>query len=99
MTDYLVTTRVRRDPRSIRDYVSAENPRAARRLLASVRAVFEMLATHRMVGRRRDEPPRRLELPADSYMVVYQEEGGRIRILRVLHSRRAIGRAFAEPTE
>jgi toxin ParE1/3/4 len=75
---------------SARDHLTAENPLAAKALLASVSDALKRLRKHPRLGRivpeRRSLGYREIILPP--YRLVYEVAGGEIRILRLWHSRR-----------
>lgn len=77
---------------AIRDYIAADNPTAADRILASVRNAVERLAefpeSGRVVPERRAQGYR--EVIVVPYRVVYSVVGGDVRILRVWHGRRSM---------
>ena len=97
MTRYILSPPAFRDLEQIDDYVSVDNPAAAGRLLDSFRATFDLLAATPAAGRRRDELGQGVRsFPVGTYVVFYRVVGGTVEILRVLHGRRDLGRAFEE---
>jgi toxin ParE1/3/4 len=95
MSAYRISRPAQRDLQSIDEYISADNPDAADRLLESFRSTFELLATYPASGRRRDElRPDVRSFPVGSYVVFYREVGDTIEVLRVLHGSHDIDAAF-----
>lgn len=95
MNDYVVSPRALNDLAAIDDYISADNPAAAERLLESFRETFALLASVPEAGRRRDEVIAGIRsFPVGSYVIFYRIIRGRVEIVRVLHGSRDIRRAF-----
>jgi toxin ParE1/3/4 len=91
---YRITAEAERDLAEITSYISADSPAAADRLLDSFIAMFETLASAPAAGRRRDDLRRGVRsFPVGVYLVFYQV-GTDIEILRVIHGRRDIEKAF-----
>lgn len=81
------------DLRSIGAYIALENPEAAYRTLAHIKAAADMLEQHPLMGRlgRNPESPkeiRELVVPSLPYILPYYIEGAEIRILAVMHTSR-----------
>ena len=97
MSRYILSAPALRDLEQIDDYVSADNPVAADRLLDSFRAAFDLLAAMPAAGRRRDEIGQGVRsFVVGMYVIFYRVVGGSVEIVRVLHGRRDIGGAFEE---
>jgi toxin ParE1/3/4 len=95
VSGYDVSPEARLDLLEIGDYVGAENPSAAVRLLDSFRSTFELLADRPGAGRLRPEFRRGLRsFPIGSYLVFYREVGSGVEIVRVVHGRRDLRRVF-----
>lgn len=95
MSTYRIARPAQRDIQAIDDYISADSPDAADRLLESFRSAFELLATYPAAGRLRDElRPGVRSFPAGNYVIFYRLAGDMIEILRVLHGSRDIDAAF-----
>ncbi|WP_309471294.1 MULTISPECIES: type II toxin-antitoxin system RelE/ParE family toxin [Thalassospira] len=76
----------RADLLGIVDYISDDNPDAAQRVKDDIQMKAEKLITFPGIGRSgRVENTRELVV-GENYIIVYQEDGLRIRILRVLHA-------------
>jgi toxin ParE1/3/4 len=90
---FALTSSALHDLAAIDDYVRAESPAAADRLLASLQATFALLATNPAMGRRRDElRPGLRSFPVGTYVAFYRIVGDVVEIVRVLHGRRDIER-------
>jgi len=78
------------DLREIRDYVSQDDPNAARRLALRIRKGVEHLADHPRSGRvvPEFEQDNRREVIVSPYRIVYEVQANRVVVLRVLHGRR-----------
>ena len=95
MTGHVLSPLALRDLGEIDDYIGAENRSAAERLLATIEGACTMLAENPAAGRRRDDLlPGIRSFPVGSYVDFYRQVGDGIEILRVLHGRRDIDRAF-----
>jgi toxin ParE1/3/4 len=92
---YRITADADRDLAEITSYISADSPAAANRLLDSFVAMFETPASAPAAGRRRDDLRRGVRsFPVGVYLVSYRQVGTDIEILRVIHGRRDIEKAF-----
>ncbi len=97
MSSNLLSPEAESDLDAIAAYISADNPPAARRLLSSFRATFEVLAATPGVGRGRDDiRPGPRSFPVGEYLVFFRETRGAIELVRVLHGRRDVMRVLAE---
>jgi|CXWL01.1.fsa_nt_gi plasmid stabilization system protein ParE len=81
-----------RDLEAIVDYLSAENPAAAERVLAELEAAFAKLGEFPQMGHRRPDLTSRplLFWQVFSYLVVYRPGEDRVEVARVLHSARDV---------
>jgi toxin ParE1/3/4 len=85
----LVWTRLaRQDRNTIREYIAADNPRAAIDLdeLLSMKAAY--LVEHPGLGRLGRVPGTRELVAHRNYILIYDVVGDHIRMLRVLHAAR-----------
>jgi plasmid stabilization system protein ParE len=82
----------RRDLEGIIEYLAAESPSAAARVLQEIEDALEkLLAFPEMGHRRKDLTPRPLLFwQVFSYLVVYRVVGDRLEIARILHSARDV---------
>lgn len=97
MSSYILAAAARRDLDQIDDYISANNPAAADRLLASFYETFKLLAANPGAGRRRDEfSPGLRSFPIGNYLVFYRQSDSSIEIARVLHGGRDMRRLFEQ---
>jgi toxin ParE1/3/4 len=72
-----------------------DNPRAAARVHAAIRAAVERLAAHPNLGRTgRVEGTRELMVTGAPYIIAYRLAGDQIRILSILHASRQWPRRF-----
>lgn len=80
-----------REAGDIRRYVEEHDPRAARSLLSRLQRRARMLARYPEAGRVVPEAQRKdvRELIEGSYRLIYRVDDAVIRVLSVLHSRRA----------
>jgi len=79
------------DLEAIGDYVAADNPFAAVRLVDAFEARWRLLALHPFSGApREDIAPGIRHLVLGEYLTFYRIADGAIEILRVLHGRRKI---------
>lgn len=90
-------------PTSRRDLVAAGrdaiqktgNPAAGERVLAALVAVMETLAEFPTMGRSRAElRPRMRSFPADPLIVYYRRTHYGIHVIRILHQREDVQKAF-----
>jgi len=95
MTCYVVTPLAQADLDGIWDYVAADNPAAADRLLERFRDTFALLARHPSVGQARDElRPNLRSTSVRKYVVYFQCVDERLRIVRIVHGARDVARLF-----
>ena len=83
------TKRALLDLVEIQDYISADNPDAARRVIAEIELEIDRLAEHPALGRTgRIEETRELVILRYPYVVAYREYSGEVQILAIIHSAR-----------
>lgn len=71
------------------EYIAADDPRAAARIMARIREAVERLATHPWSGRPGRVPGTRESIvPGTPYLVPYRVRGNAVEILRVFHGAR-----------
>lgn len=86
-----------RDVEEIGDYIHTENPAAARRFVAALRARCDRIADAPRGGRPRYSLlPDLRSIPFQHYVIFYVAEGDAVRIERVLHGARDIDVIFEE---
>ena len=75
--------------RAIAEYIEQENPRAARRVVRSIRDQVAILLDHPDIGRAgRVEGTRELVIARLPYVVAYRVRGDVVEILAVIHTSR-----------
>ncbi len=78
-----------RDLESLREYISQEDPQAARFVVQRIRESVVLLGDQPGIGRPGRVPEtRELVVPQTPYILPYQVRDGRVVILRVLHAAR-----------
>jgi toxin ParE1/3/4 len=83
------------DYRAIWDYVAADNPDVADRLLRTLDAKVQFLSDFPHVGRRRPElRPRLRSFPVGNYIIFYRPLREGMELIRVLHGARDVRRQF-----
>lgn len=83
------------DLEDISNYISQDNPSAAKRIVARLWAVVKTLAKHPEVGRPgRVSGTRELIVSRTPFLVPYRIVGSEIQILRVLHGARQWPESF-----
>jgi addiction module RelE/StbE family toxin len=83
------------DLESIRKFIANDNPRAATRVHAAIRAAVDPLADLPHVGRAgRVDGTRELVVGSLPYIVVYRVAEDRVRILAVIHTSRQWPKGF-----
>lgn len=84
-----------RDLDEISTFIAAENPMAARRMLAALRTRCALIVEAPRGGRQRPELwPGLRSLPFRRYVIFYTTDEDRVRIERVLHGARDIEAEF-----
>jgi len=85
----------RSDLQSIHDYIAAENPRAALRLIERLEKACEQLAQHPHMGEACDFLAEGLRMTSvGNYIVFHRPVGDGAEIVRVLHGARDWRRLF-----
>ena len=83
------------DLEAIREFIAQDNPRAATRIFAAIKAAIDPLADHPNLGRPgRVEGTRELIVAYLPYIVVYRVAEGVVRVLAVIHTSRQWPRRF-----
>ncbi|WP_431065876.1 type II toxin-antitoxin system RelE/ParE family toxin [Methylotuvimicrobium sp.] len=83
------TEPARQDLRDIFEYIATGNPKAARTLLAEIKARVDVLIDQPQLGREgRVEGTRELVLTGSQYILPYRVQGQQIQVLAVFHGRR-----------
>jgi toxin ParE1/3/4 len=83
------TARARSDLGEIHDYISQENPDAARRIILLIRRAAESLLENPKIGRTgRVEGTRELTISRFPFMVSYRIVETEVQILAVIHTAR-----------
>ncbi len=83
------TAAARRDAREIWDYIAADDPAAASRLLRLFDENLKRLVDHPLIGVPLDEVYPGLRcLPVKSYLLFYRDHPNSIQLLRILHGAR-----------
>lgn len=98
MSRFVLTPAARADLTEIFDYISRDNPNAARRVLDELRGAMLKLAEMPEMGHYRsdlaDEPLR--FWPVYSYLIIYRPEERPLQVVRVLHGARDIRKLLEE---
>ena len=98
MHTYRLSPAAERDLEEIADFIAADDPVAAARVIDDIEAACELVATHPGVGRPRDEIALGvLSFPVGSYVLFYRPGRSTVGIARVLHGRRDLPKAFHTP--
>ena len=83
------TRRARLDLMEIWEYVAADDPEAADRLLDRIDATCARIASFPSLGRSRDDlRPGLRYVPLGHYLILYRASESGVVIVRVLHARR-----------
>ena len=83
------------DLEAIREFIAENNPVAAARVRAAVRAAVERLAVYPNLGRAgRVEGTRELIIAGTPFIAAYRVLGDQLRILSIIHSSRQWPRRF-----
>jgi len=73
----------------IRQYIGKNNPEAARQVASHIKASSKRLGENPLIGRMgRLKGTRKLVITRYPYILVYQVNGSRVEILRVMHTAR-----------
>ena len=98
MLEYSVTRAALVDISNIEEYyLSASGEQLARRVLGQIYARFQLIAEHPYIGVARPEYGegiRAYHPPGLPYIIAYTISGDIVRIARVVHGRRNLGRLF-----
>jgi toxin ParE1/3/4 len=87
--NYELTQRAHCDLEEVDDYLSRRDVKAAREFIVRTVEVFELLAVHPEIGRRRPELKAGIRsFPVGKYVVYYRVADRRVQILRVGHGAR-----------
>lgn len=80
------------DLREIVEFIAEENPAAARRHLAKLRAEMDRLVASPGIGHRREDLTSGPVLfwPVGRYLVLYRDTGQAVEVVRVLHGARDV---------
>jgi len=83
-----------RDVTRLRAFLAPKNREAARRAIRAIRQSVKVLRTHPELGRPIEEMPpgfreRFVPFGNSGYVVLYQYDGGQVKILAVRHTREA----------
>jgi toxin ParE1/3/4 len=100
MSGYVVSPRARADMDEIWTYIAQGNRSAATRMIRRMTDKFAVLARQPGIGELRgDLCPGLRCVPLESYVIYYEIEASRVRIVRVLHGARDIGQFYGSPDE
>jgi len=95
MTPYSIAPLARADLDDIWEYVAADNPPAADRLVEVFFDKFLLLAKQPLLGESRsDLAPDLRSFSAGKYVIYYRPSPGRVRIVRVLQGARDVRALF-----
>ncbi|HYZ60833.1 MAG TPA: type II toxin-antitoxin system RelE/ParE family toxin [Acetobacteraceae bacterium] len=73
----------------IADYISRDNPFAARRLLVRIEAMFDLIGRNPLIGRSRpDIAPDARAFPVGRYLILYRLTQDGVEIVRIVHGAR-----------
>ncbi len=94
MLEVIVSPDALRDLADIHEYIAADKPRAADKMIARIFGAFTTAATFPEIGKRTKFHGRSRRLVVGNYLVYYlpQEAEERLIIIRVLHGRRNVPR-------
>ena len=92
MPRYVLSQEATGDLREIHDYIAAEDPAAARRVLEDLRTAMHRLAEHPGLGHlREDLADEALRVwTAHSFLVIYRPDARPLQVVRVLSGYRDI---------
>lgn len=97
MSRYVLTATCRHDIAEIWDYLAADNPDAADRILNDLHARFRLLAKQPGIGARYPELGESIRFTVVSrYVILYQRDDESVLVLRVLHGSRDIPTIFTD---
>ncbi len=96
MTRYFLSRDADADLKDIVEFIATDSPRAARKVLADLRAAMDRLVELPMVGHQRPGVPGDLRLwSVHSYLVVYRPQSEPLVIVRVLSGYRDLERLLS----
>lgn len=93
MSRYAITPAALQDLNDIADYIAADNPVAADRVLDNLFEAFVSLATRPGMGHARPDlttQPLKFWTVRNRHLIVYRERAGKVEILRVLGAGRDV---------
>lgn len=95
MKRYRLTPEAEKDLDEITDFIAADDPIAANRLIDSIEAKCQALAEMPGVGRGREElAPNLRSSHVGKYVIFYRPEDEGIEVIRVIHGHRDIPKLF-----
>jgi toxin ParE1/3/4 len=95
MPQVLRTPQAEQDLLEVWDYIAADNPVAADRLLDRIGHLCDRLAEFPEMGRERSElAPALRSFPVGNYVLFYRPADDGIQLIRVLHGARDVDRVF-----
>lgn len=98
MSRFVLTPQAKADLYEISDYISKDNPDAARRVRTELREAMRKLAVMPEMGHLRQDLARKpfRFWPVYSYLIIYEPETEPLRVVRVLHGARDV-RSLLDP--
>jgi plasmid stabilization system protein ParE len=91
--------RSRADLDEIWDFVSHSSPRNAEAVLVRIHAKIDLLRTHPRAGHRRDDVRLGIRCAkSDGYLIFHRVTGGTLRVDRIVHHSRHLGRLQFDPS-
>lgn len=100
MREIRVSDQSKRDMIDIWEYIAANSPRAADRLLHNLVSTYLRLGETPGVGRSRSElRPGVYSIPVGNYLIFYRFDETHISVVRVLHGARNLRAVFKKETE
>lgn len=95
MNRYRLAREAANDLEVITEFIAAENPRAADRLIDSIEEKCQALAEMPGIGRlREDLAPNLHSARVGKHVIFYRPEAGGVEIIRIIHGARDIPRLF-----
>lgn len=91
MNTYVLTPLAEDDLDEALDFLAADDPQAALRLLHRFETAFELLASHREAGHRRTDLTRHKRArfwAVAPYLILYLDDRAPVRIVRILRGER-----------
>lgn len=97
MAGFRLTPQALADITDIWNYIAADNPAAAQRVVDKLQQRARRLAEHPLMGRRRiDLKPGLFSFPSGNYLIFYTYADDLVEIVRVLHGARDLAAIFQE---